>query len=73
MTNGETQTQQPENSPIATEVITREENQAQSEFLEIKEALTDRRATPDPRPGWILPRVDEKAQVSQPQVDELIQ
>ncbi|MEM9163215.1 MAG: hypothetical protein AAGC54_09120 [Cyanobacteria bacterium P01_F01_bin.4] len=43
--------------------------QAQAEFLEIKQALTDRQARPDPQPGWVLPRVDPKAAFSDPRLD----
>ncbi|MEM8808277.1 MAG: hypothetical protein AAGF01_19835 [Cyanobacteria bacterium P01_G01_bin.38] len=43
-----------------------ETTQAQSEFSDIKRALTDRQADPDPEPGWVLPRVDDKAAFSDP-------
>lgn len=52
-------------SPVG-EAITPDSQQAQSEFINIKRALTERRANPDPEPGWILPRVDDRAAFSEP-------
>lgn len=77
MTNGEIQrddTQPQLPSAPAIDAMTRPQKaQAQSAFLEIKQALTDRRAVPDPLPGWILPRVDPKALISEPTAEQLTQ
>ncbi|MEL6940216.1 MAG: hypothetical protein AAFO84_13595 [Cyanobacteria bacterium J06598_1] len=82
MTNGEAQgegpqaqnpqAQGPTPSPVGEpsfsvgEAIAPETQQAQSEFSNIKQALTDRRASVEPKPGWILPRVDDRAAFSDP-------
>ncbi|MGB3300068.1 MAG: hypothetical protein WBA76_17535 [Phormidesmis sp.] len=73
MTNGETQSegtqpQRPAPPPVGN-AIAPDNQQAQSEFLDIKRALTERRATPDPEPGWVLPRVDNKAAFSDPTIN----
>lgn len=70
MVNGEAMNDTPptEANSINKESVNPAESKAQIEFLDIKQALTDRQASPDPRPGWILPNVDEKAQASQPKV-----
>ncbi|MEQ9482271.1 hypothetical protein [Coleofasciculus sp. F4-SAH-05] len=64
----ETQPQIPGTNPTVEASLPPDVAQAQSEFLEIKQALTDRQATPDPMPGWILPRVDAKAAASDPKL-----
>lgn len=76
MTNGETQreeTQRPappvESGSSVGRAIAPDNQQAQSEFLDIKRALTDRQASPDPEPGWILPRVDDRAAFSDPSLN----
>lgn len=43
---------------------------AADEFQMIKQALTDRKAVPDPL-GWVLPRVDDKASISEPTTEQL--
>ncbi|MBW4615456.1 MAG: hypothetical protein KME21_19695 [Desmonostoc vinosum HA7617-LM4] len=66
MTNGETRQDNAQSQPAVEVATSSEATQAQLEFLEIKQALTDRQAKPDPLPGWILPRVDSKAAASNP-------